>query len=83
MDSDNIYISYRLYRCHCIYKDGKSVKKSSLIGRDLNKIVFVDDLKRNAKYNMKNLVLVSKCIDNVYDNEIINLKKNKIYCNLW
>ena len=77
LDRDNIYISYRLYRCHCSYEDGKSVKKLSLIGRDLNKIVFVDDLKRNAKYNMKNLALVSKWIDDVYDNEIINLK-NKL-----
>ena len=77
LDKDNIYISYRLYRCHCTYEDGKSVKKLSLIGRDLNKIVFVDDLKRNAKYNMKNLALVSKWIDDVYDNEIINLK-NKL-----
>ena len=77
LDKDNIYISYRLYRCHCTYEDGKSVKKLSLIGRDLNKIVFVDDLKRNAKYNMKNLALVSKWIDNLYDNEIITLK-NKL-----
>ena len=77
LDKDNLYISYRLYRCHCTYEDGKSVKKLSLIGRDLNKIVFVDDLKRNAKYNMKNLALVSKWIDNIYDNEIITLK-NKL-----
>jgi TFIIF-interacting CTD phosphatase-like protein len=74
LDKDNIYISYRLYRCHCTYEDGKSVKKLSLIGRDLNKIVFVDDLERNAKYNPQNLVLVSKWTDDVYDNEIINLK---------
>ena len=75
LDKDNKYISYRLYRCHCTYEDGKSVKKLSLIGRDLNKIVFVDDLERNAKYNPQNLVLVSKWIDDVYDNEIINLKE--------
>ena len=77
LDKDNIYISYRLYRGHCTYEDGKCVKKLSLIGRDLNKIVFVDDLKKNAKYNMQNLALVSKWIDDVYDNEIINLK-NKL-----
>ena len=79
LDRDNIYISYRLYRCHCTYEDGKSVKKLSLMGRDLNKIVFVDDLKRNAKYNMKNLALVSQWIDNIYDNEIINLKNKLKY----
>ena len=77
LDRDNNYISYRLYRSHCTYEDGKPVKKLSLIGRDLNKIVFVDDIKENAKYNMKNLVLVSKWIDNLYDNEIITLK-NKL-----
>ena len=75
LDKDNKYISYRLYRCHCTYEDGKSIKKLSLIGRDLNKIVFVDDLERNAKYNPQNLVLVSKWTDDVYDNEIINLKE--------
>jgi len=79
LDRDNCYISYRLYRCHCTYENGKSVKKLDLIGRDLNKIVFVDDLKRNAKYNMKNLALVSKWIDDLYDNEIINLKNKLKY----
>jgi hypothetical protein len=58
LDKDNIYISHRLYRSHCTYEDGKIVKNLSLLGRDLNKIVFVDDIKSNAKYNMKNLVLV-------------------------
>jgi Dullard-like phosphatase family protein len=75
LDKDNKYISYRLYRCHCTYEDGKSIKKLSLIGRDLNKIVFVDDLERNAKYNPQNLALVSKWFDDIYDNEIINLKE--------
>jgi hypothetical protein len=77
LDKDNIYISHRLYRSHCTYEDGKIVKNLSLLGRDLNKIVFVDDIKSNAKYNMKNLVLVSKWIDNIYDDEIIKLK-NKL-----
>ena len=39
-----------------------------MIGRDLTKIIFVDDLKRNAKYNPQNLFLVTKWIDNIYDN---------------
>ena len=75
LDRNNIYISYRLYRCHCTYEDGKSVKKLGLIGRDLSKIIFVDDIRRNAKYNPQNLFLVSKWIDNIYDNELIKLKE--------
>ena len=75
LDRNNNYISYRLYRCHCTYEDGKSVKKLGLIGRDLSKIIFVDDIRRNAKYNPQNLFLVSKWIDNIYDNELIKLKE--------
>ena len=77
LDKDNKYFSYRLYRCHCNWEEGKSIKKLSLMGRDLNKIVFVDDIERNAKYNMKNLILVSKWSDNIYDDEIIIIK-NKL-----
>ena len=77
LDKDNKYISHRLYRCHCNWEEGKSIKKLSLIGRDLTKVVFVDDIERNAKYNMKNLILVSKWSDNLYDEELINIK-NKL-----
>ena len=77
LDQKNIYFSHRLYRCHCSWEEGKSIKKLDLIGRDLNKIVFVDDIERNAKYNMKNLILVSKWSDNIFDDEIINIK-NKL-----
>ena len=77
LDKDNKYFSHRLYRCHCNWEEGKSIKKLSLIGRDLTKVVFVDDIERNAKYNIKNLILVSKWSDNLYDEELINIK-NKL-----
>lgn len=77
LDKKNEYISYRLYRYHCSWEEGKSIKKLKLMGRDLTKVVFVDDIERNAKYNMKNLILVSKWSDNIYDEEIINIK-NKL-----
>ena len=74
LDKDHKYFSHRLYRCHCNWEEGKTVKRLSLIGRDLKKIVFVDDIENNAKYNMRNLILVSKWSDNIYDEEIINIK---------
>ena len=77
LDKNGIYFSHRLYRCHCNWEEGKSIKKLELIGRDLNKIAFVDDIERNAKYNMKNLILVTKWSDNLFDEEIINIK-NKL-----
>ena len=55
IDENGNLISHRLYKPHVIFERGKSVKKLNLIGRDLNKIIFVDNLKSNAKYNPKNL----------------------------
>jgi len=79
LDKNNIYFSHRLYRCHCNWEEGKSIKKLKLIGRDLNKIVFIDDIKRNAKYNMKNLILIKKWSDDIYDQELISIKNKLKY----
>ena len=74
IDVDNKFISHRLYKEHVIFEKGKSVKKLSLIGRDLNKIIFVDNMKCNAKYNLKNLYLIPSWINDIKDQELINLK---------
>ena len=74
LDPNDIYINYRFYREHCIYEGTKTVKKLVRIGRELNKIIFVDNIKYNAKYNMDNLYHVSSWKDNVYDNEMIKLQ---------
>ena len=77
IDLNNEFFSYRLYRKHVTYENGNSVKKLSMIGRDLNKIVFVDNLKSNAKYNPNNLYHIKTWISDITDNELIILK-NKL-----
>ena len=74
LDPNDNYIRYRFYREHCIYEGTKTVKKLIRIGRDLNKIIFVDNIKYNAKYNMDNLYHVSSWKDDVYDTEMIKLQ---------
>ena len=54
------------------------MKKLDLIGRDLNKTIFVDNLESNAKYNKKNLYLISSWYNNVYDRELYKLKEKLI-----
>ena len=73
LDPNDVYINYRFYREHCIYEGTKTVKKLVRIGRELNKIIFVDNIKYNAKYNMDNLYHVSSWKDDVYDKEIYKL----------
>ena len=77
IDYDNEFFSYRLYRSHVVYEKGESVKKLDMIGRELNKIIFVDNLKANAKYNMNNLYHIKTWINDLNDNELVNLK-NKL-----
>ena len=74
LDPNDNYIRYRFYREHCIYEGTKTVKKLVRIGRDLNKIIFVDNIKYNAKYNMDNLYHVSSWKDDVYDTEMVKLQ---------
>ena len=77
IDINNEFFSYRLYRKHVCYENGNSVKKLDMIGRDLKKIVFVDNLKSNAKYNPSNLYHIKSWINDMFDNQLIILK-NKL-----
>ena len=70
--------SHRLYKSHVIFENGRSVKKLSLIGRDLSKVIFVDNLKYNAKYDKKNLYLISSWKGDIKDKEIYQLKDKLI-----
>ena len=79
IDEKGILISHRLYKPHVIFERGKSVKKLNLIGRDLNKIIFVDNMKSNAKYNPKNLYLIPSWTDDIYDDELFKLKNKLKY----
>jgi len=49
-----------------------------LIGRDLNKIICVDNLEKNAKYNKENLYLISSWYNDIFDKELIFLKNKLI-----
>jgi TFIIF-interacting CTD phosphatase-like protein len=79
IDTNGNLISYRLYKNHVTYEKGKSIKKLNMIGRDLNKIIFVDNLKSNAKYNLKNLCHISSWTNDIYDKELIKLKNKLKY----
>ena len=58
IDIQEKYISHRLYRMHTTYKNGEYIKDLKMIGRDLNKMVIVDNKKENAKFQMKNFYLL-------------------------
>ena len=78
IDIEGNLISYRLYKNHVIFENGKSVKKLSMIGRDLKKTIFIDNLRSNAKYNIKNLCSITSWTSDIYDDKLIKLKDKLI-----
>ena len=53
-----------------LFEGGKTVKDLSKIGRDLKKIIMVDNLRTNAKYQLDNLYLIKTWTDDVLDREL-------------
>ena len=53
------YFNYRLYRNHCSIVNNSFVKDISLIGRDLKKMIIVDNMQQNFKLQKENGILIS------------------------
>ena len=71
----NNYVEHVLYKKHIINEEGNDVKKLELIGRDSNKTICVDNSENNWKYDFKNLYKISSWYNNVFDDELIELKE--------
>lgn len=56
LDPLRAYISYQLYKEHCLYKDGAHVKDLSKLNRDLSKVVIVDVSDDAIKLQPENAV---------------------------
>ena len=53
------YFNYRLYRNHCSIINNVIVKDISLIGRNISKIIIVDNMQQNFKLQKENGILIS------------------------
>ena len=64
----NNYIKYRLYRSHLSLRNiDNDVKDLSLLGRDLNKIIIVDNLADNYKLQQNNGLPILPWISDISD----------------
>ena len=72
------YINYTLYKNHVIYEEKQPIKKLELIGRNLDKIIYVDNSVISAKYNKRNLYKISSWYNDIFDNELITLKEKLV-----
>ena len=79
IDTNGNIFSHRLYKNHVLYENGKSVKNLNLIGRDLTKTIFIDNLRSNAKYNLDNLCPITTWKSDIFDNRLIKLRDKLSY----
>ena len=74
IDKNNIYFEKRLYRQHTVFINDTFVKDLSKLGRDLSKIIILDNRPQNYSLQKENGIFIRSFYgDNQYDNALINL----------
>ena len=58
LDPNDKYFDYRLYRKHTIIIDNDFVKDLSKLGRDMSKIIIVDNMEQNYKLQKNNGITI-------------------------
>ena len=71
----NKYFDYNFFREHSIICGNDFVKDISRIGRDMKKIIIVDNMKENFRLNIENGIKIAPFTGNINDNILYELKK--------
>lgn len=75
LDKRGDIFKYRLYRQHTTLDGYISVKDLSLLGRDLNKTIIIDNLKDNFKVQPDNGLFIKTWISDIIDEEMRQLER--------
>ena len=76
IESERKYFDYNLIREHSVLYENKLVKDISLIGRDISKIIIIDDDESCFMLNKENGIKIASFTDiNKRDNILFELKK--------
>ena len=74
LDINNNLINFRLYRAHLSLRNiNQDVKDLSLLGRDLNKIIMIDNLPENYKLQKDNGLPINSWIGDINDSSLKDL----------
>ncbi|ESN90701.1 hypothetical protein HELRODRAFT_166405 [Helobdella robusta] len=72
LDKWNVFQA-RLFRESCVFHRGNYVKDLSRLGRDLNRVVIIDNSPMSYLFHPKNAVPVMSWFDDPSDRELLNL----------
>ena len=74
IENDKIYFDYKFYKDHCVLYKNNLIKDVTLIGRDLSKIIIVDNNETCFELNKENGIKISSFYGDNNDNKLFELK---------
>ena len=75
LDKNKIFFENKLYREHCIIMNNDFVKDISKLGKDLSKIIIVDNLVQNYRLNLENGINIKSFNGEINDKILKELGK--------
>jgi Dullard-like phosphatase family protein len=74
LDPEKKFFHHRLYRQHITYENKNTYYKDlSLLGRDLDKIIIVDNMSKNYKKHKENGIKIKTWKGDLYDDCLLSL----------
>ena len=75
IDKNKIFFDNKLYRDHCVIINNDFVKDINILGKDISKIVIVDNIIQNYRMNIENGINIKSFYGEVNDKILVELGK--------